>query len=49
MQRLGVIPGARIVLEPGVRNASLLLRIGAAPNAVRLSQRLAAEILVSAV
>jgi DtxR family Mn-dependent transcriptional regulator len=49
MQRLGVIPGVRIVLEPGVRSASLLLRIGAAPNAVRLSQRLAAEILVSAV
>ena len=47
MKRLGVSPGVRIVLEPGVRNASLMVRIGSSANAVRLSQRLAGEILVS--
>jgi len=47
MKRLGVSPGVRIILEAGVRKASLLVRIGAAANAVRLSQKLAAEILVS--
>ena len=47
MKRLGVIPGVRIVLDPGVRKASLLARIGSGVNAVRLSQRLAGEIWVS--
>jgi DtxR family Mn-dependent transcriptional regulator len=47
MKRLGVSPGVRIVLDPGVRNASLLARIGSSANAVRLSQRLVAEIWVS--
>ena len=47
MKRLGVSPGVRIVLDPGVRNASLLVRIGSSANAVRLSQRLVAEIWVS--
>lgn len=47
MKRLGVTPGVRIVLEPGVRNASLLVRIGSRAGAVRLSQSLADEILVS--
>jgi DtxR family Mn-dependent transcriptional regulator len=46
MKRLGVIPGVRVVLNPGVRNASLLVRIGSGGNAVRLSQRLAGEISV---
>jgi DtxR family Mn-dependent transcriptional regulator len=47
MKRLGVIPGVRIVLDPGVRKASLLARIGSGVNAVRLSQRLAGKIWVS--
>lgn len=47
MKRLGVSPGVRIILEPGVRNASLMVRIGSSANAVRLSQRLGGEILVS--
>jgi DtxR family Mn-dependent transcriptional regulator len=47
MKRLGISPGVRIVLDAGVRNASLLVRIGSATNAVRLSQSLAGEILVS--
>jgi DtxR family Mn-dependent transcriptional regulator len=46
MKRLGVRPGARIVLEPGVRNASLLARIGSGTSAVRLNQELAEEIFV---
>jgi DtxR family Mn-dependent transcriptional regulator len=47
MKRLGISPGVRIVLDAGVRNASLLARIGSATNAVRLRQSLAGEILVS--
>ena len=47
MKRLGISPGVRIVLDPGVRNASLLVRIGSVTSAVRLSQSLAGEILVS--
>jgi DtxR family Mn-dependent transcriptional regulator len=46
MKRLGVSPGVRIVLDAGVRNASLLARIGSGTNAVRLSQKLAGEIFV---
>jgi DtxR family Mn-dependent transcriptional regulator len=47
MKRLGISPGVRIVLDAGVRNASLLARIGSGASAVRLSQSLAGEILVS--
>jgi DtxR family transcriptional regulator, Mn-dependent transcriptional regulator len=47
MKRLGLSPGVRIVLDPGVRNASLLVRIGSSASAVRLSRRLAREIWVS--
>jgi DtxR family Mn-dependent transcriptional regulator len=47
MKRLGLSPGVRIVLDPGVRNASLLVRIGFGANAVRLTRRLAGEIWVS--
>ena len=47
MKRLGLSPGVRIVLDPGVRNASLLVRIGSGADAVRLNQRLAGEIWVS--
>jgi len=46
LKRLGISPGVRITLEPGVRSASLLLRIGNAAHAVRISRKLAAQILV---
>jgi DtxR family Mn-dependent transcriptional regulator len=46
MKRLGIGPGARIVLHPGVRNTSLLARIGSATSAARVSQELAGEIFV---
>lgn len=47
MKQLGVSPGVRIVLNPGVRKASVLARIGSCKSAVRLSQKLAAEIWVA--
>ena len=47
LKRLGVSPGVRVVLDPGVRNASLLVRIGTGAGAMRISQRLAAQIWVS--
>ena len=46
LKRLGISPGVRITLEPGVRSASMLLRIGTVANAVRISRKLAAQILV---
>jgi len=46
MQRLGLRPGATIVVEAGVRNASLWLRIGEGARAVRVSRELASEIFV---
>jgi hypothetical protein len=46
MERLGLRPGIRIVVETGLRNASLLVRIGGQTGAVRLSQELAGEISV---
>ncbi len=45
--RLGLRPGVKIVLDSGVRNASLLLRIGSGETSVRLNKKLAAEIYVS--
>lgn len=45
MKRLGLTPGVQLTVEPGRRNASLLVRIGGQPPA-RVSGRLAAEILV---
>ena len=47
LARLGLRPGVKIILDPGVRNASLLLRIGSGGNSVRLNKKLAAEIYVS--
>jgi DtxR family Mn-dependent transcriptional regulator len=47
LKRLGVSPGVRIIVDPGVRSASLLVRIGTAVSALRISQKLAAQILVS--
>jgi DtxR family Mn-dependent transcriptional regulator len=46
MERLGLRPGVSITVETGVRNASLLVRIGGQTGAVRLSQELAGEISV---
>ena len=47
LARLGLRPGVKIILDPGVRNASLLLRIGSGGISVRLNRKLAAEIYVS--
>ena len=47
LARLGLRPGVKIILEPGVRNASLLLHVGSGGHSVRLNQKLAAEIYVS--
>ena len=43
MQRLGLVPGVSLVIDPGTRNASLVIRIGGESDPVRLSQRLAGE------
>ncbi|MGH9430777.1 MAG: metal-dependent transcriptional regulator [Terriglobia bacterium] len=46
MERLGLRPGVSIMVEAGVRNASLLVRIDGQTTAVRLSQDLAGGISV---
>jgi DtxR family Mn-dependent transcriptional regulator len=46
MERLGLRPGTAILVEEGSRDASLLVRIGAATHPTRLSQRLAVAISV---
>lgn len=48
IQRLGLMPGASLVVQPGTRNASILIRIGGGTEPIRLSQRLAGEISVVA-
>lgn len=48
MERLGLRPGVSVVVEAGVRNASLLVRIGEQSGAVRLSQQIAGRISVIA-
>jgi DtxR family Mn-dependent transcriptional regulator len=45
MQRLGLVPGTVLIVDPGTRNASLLVRVGAKPPS-RLRHELATEILV---
>lgn len=45
MKRLGLTPGTGLILDPGARRASLLVRIGGKPPA-RLSHELAAGIQV---
>ena len=45
MKRLGLVPGTDLRVDPGVRHASLLIRVGGGLP-VRLSHELAAEILV---
>jgi DtxR family transcriptional regulator, Mn-dependent transcriptional regulator len=47
LARLGLRPGVKVILDPGVRGASLPLRIGSGGNSVRLNKKLAAEIYVS--
>jgi DtxR family Mn-dependent transcriptional regulator len=49
MERLGLMPGVMVTLEPGARSASLAVRVGTARSAVRLSRELAGEILVTGV
>jgi DtxR family Mn-dependent transcriptional regulator len=46
IERLGLRPGVALVLEVGVRNAALPVRIGGQTNSIRLSRRLAGEIFV---
>lgn len=46
MERLGILPGVVVLVEPGSRGASLMLRVGSEPKPVRLSQELAAAISV---
>jgi DtxR family Mn-dependent transcriptional regulator len=46
MERLGLRPGVSIVVEAGVRSASLLVRIGGHTSSLRLSHELAGEISV---
>jgi len=45
MKRLGLTPGTGLLVDPGIRQASLLVRIGGRPPC-RLRHELAAEILV---
>lgn len=45
MKRLGLLPGTGLIVDPGRRNASLLVRIGGRPPC-RLRHELATEILV---
>ena len=45
MKRLGLVPGATLLVDPGTRNATLQVRIGGAPPS-RLSREIASEILV---
>lgn len=46
MERLGLRPGVALVVEAGVRSASLLVRIGTGPAPVRLSHQLAGFVSV---
>lgn len=48
LQRLGLVPGTRLTVEPGTRTASILIRISGGIESIRLSQRLAGEIRVVA-
>jgi DtxR family Mn-dependent transcriptional regulator len=48
LERLGLLPGIRLVVESGTRAASVLLRINGESEFVRVSQRLAGEISVVA-
>jgi DtxR family Mn-dependent transcriptional regulator len=46
MERLGLRPGVEVLVEPGNRSTSLILKIGAGDRSVRLNLKLARAILV---
>ncbi len=46
MKRLGLLPGTRVIVEPGTRHASLVVRIGEG-EPLRLRRELASEIRVT--
>jgi DtxR family Mn-dependent transcriptional regulator len=48
MERVRLLPGVSVLVEPGHRGASLMIRIGGDTRAVRLSQKLAGAISVVA-
>jgi DtxR family transcriptional regulator, Mn-dependent transcriptional regulator len=48
MERMGLKPGAQILVEVGVRNSSLLMRVNGQANPMRVSGQLAARISVLA-
>ncbi len=47
LEGLGLRPGVSVVVEAGVRNASLLVRIGGQCETVRLNQELASRVSVA--
>jgi DtxR family Mn-dependent transcriptional regulator len=49
MQRLGLLPGIHVLIEPGHRGATTLIKIGNDSRVVRLNQELANAIAVVAV
>jgi DtxR family transcriptional regulator, Mn-dependent transcriptional regulator len=48
MERMGLKPGAQIVVEAGIRNSSLLIRVNGQADPMRVSHQLAARISVLA-
>jgi DtxR family Mn-dependent transcriptional regulator len=48
IERLGLTPGVKLMVEPGARTASLCIRIDGGSKAIRLSPRLANDISVIA-
>jgi len=46
LERLGLVPGTCVLLEPGNRNASVMVRIGGEIQALRINQKLAGAISV---
>jgi DtxR family Mn-dependent transcriptional regulator len=48
IERLGLRPGASVIVEAGIRNASLLVRIDGQSSTIRLAQQLAGRIFVAA-
>lgn len=46
LARLGLLPGICVVIEGGSRSASLMVRIAARPEAIRLNQKLAKAVSV---
>ncbi|MGC9969212.1 MAG: metal-dependent transcriptional regulator [Bryobacteraceae bacterium] len=48
MQRIGLMPGVKVMVEPSARDASLLIWIGGGSEPIRLRPRLASHISVIA-